>query len=46
MIQLKITELFAKVSAGIDAVGFPRLKQCLVLARKQTIDFRQLMFIC
>jgi hypothetical protein len=46
MIQLKITELFAKVSAGIDAVSFPRLKQCLVLARKQTIDFRQLMFIC
>lgn len=46
MIQLKITELFAKVSAGIDAASFPRLKQCLILARKQTIDFKQLMFIC
>ncbi len=46
IIQPKITELFAKFSAGIDAVSFPRLKQCLVLACKQTIEFKQLMFIC
>lgn len=39
-IQLKITELFAKVSFQMDAAKFPRIKSCLVLARKNTIDFK------
>ena len=44
-IQLKITELFAKVSSQLDN-KFTRLKSCLILTRKQTLDFKQLMFIC
>lgn len=38
-IQLKITELFAKASSLLDS-KYPRIKSCLVLARKQTIDFK------
>lgn len=45
-IQLKITDLFAKISLQIEAAKFMRIKSCLVLARKGTIDFKQLMFIC
>lgn len=45
-IQLKITDLFAKISVQIEAAKFTRIKSCLVLARKGTIDFKQLMFIC
>jgi len=44
-IQLKITELFAKVSSQLDN-KYARIKSCLVLTRKLTIDFKQLMFIC
>jgi ABC-type transport system involved in Fe-S cluster assembly fused permease/ATPase subunit len=39
-IQLKITELFVKAISQITAGNYQRIRSCLELARKGTIDFR------